>query len=401
MQNEQSVSRHTIRNILTPDFVVGFFALFVVLMVFSALFPILPIFLAQLGSSEREIGVLVGILGASSLVFRFLVGGVLKRYSEKSVMMSGALLFALTLLACSILRPFWPFFTVRVFQGVAIAGLDTAAFTLLINTVPPASRGQAISYLLLAGPLSLAVAPPFAMLLIDHYGFAVFFLTCAGLSFCSLLLSWKLKGQVIATPDKEPSDHSALFFERKIIVPAAISFLQSFVWGALVTFIPLYTIQCGIKNPGLFFSATAITMIAGRGLGGNIVDTYSKEKIIPTFICTGIITMVILSFSRTLPMFIAVGLLWGIGHAFFVPASMAYALDYAGSSGGTAVGTFRALSDFGQTLGPMVMGIIIHLTGYRIMFLSLAFICLINLIYFQFYVRRRKSDVVSGVREIL
>ena len=89
-------------------------------------------------------------------------------------------------------------------------------------------------------------------------------------------------------------------------------------------------------------------------------------------------------------MFVLVGLLWGTGSAFFYPTSMAYAFDYADSSGGPAVGTFRALSDLGVALGPAVMGMIIPLTGYRTMFLCLALICLINLSYFQFYVRKRK-----------
>ena len=101
--------------------------------------------------------------------------------------------------------------------------------------------------------------------------------------------------------------------------------------------------------------------------------------------------MILLSFSRTLPMLIAVGLLWGIGHAFFVPASMTYALDCVGSSGGPAVGTFRALSDLGLALGPVLMGLIIPLTGYQIMFLCLAMISLINLCYFQFYVRKKRK----------
>jgi len=68
---------------------------------------------------------------------------------------------------------------------------------------------------------------------------------------------------------------------------------------------------------------------------------------------------------------------------------MAYQLDYAGSSSGTAVGTFRALSDLGLALGPVLMGIIIPIAGYKAMFLCLAFISLINLSYFQFYVRKK------------
>ena len=132
-------------------------------------------------------------------------------------------------------------------------------------------------------------------------------------------------------------------------------------------------------------------LITGRALGGRYLDTYNKENIIRTLIFTSMVAMIILAFSRTLPMFIAVGILWGTGGGFFFPTSMAYALDYAGSSGGIAVGTFRALSDLGLAIGPMIIGIIVPLTGYRAMFLCLALICLINLSYFQFYVRKRNN----------
>jgi MFS family permease len=88
-------------------------------------------------------------------------------------------------------------------------------------------------------------------------------------------------------------------------------------------------------------------------------------------------------------MFICAGLLWGIGGAFFYPASMVYALEYAKSSGGTAVGTFQAFTNLGMALGPLGMGMIIPLTGYWAMLLCLVFICVINICYFQFYVRKK------------
>jgi len=93
----------------TRDFILGFLALFAFLLASYALVPTLPIFLAKLGSDVREIGVLIGIFGASSLGARLLVGSALLKYSGKSVMMFGALLFTVTFLASIVLRPFWPF----------------------------------------------------------------------------------------------------------------------------------------------------------------------------------------------------------------------------------------------------------------------------------------------------
>ncbi len=388
MDDAGGIPSHSIRTLLTHDFVLGFLAFFAFLAATFALIPTLPIFLARLGSTKAEIGLLVGVFGASSLVCRLLVGGALLRYSEKSVMMVGSMLFALTFLALIVFRPFWPFVVVRVLQGVAFACLDTAALAFVVKITPLAYRGRAIGYFVLAPPFSQAVAPAFGMFLINRYSFSALFLTCAGLCLCSFFFSRRLGRGEVATPDDGTPSGSSLFLERKIIAPAIPSFLHGFVWGAVMAFLPLYAIENGVTNPGFYFSAVAVMLIAARTLGGRTLDTRSKEKILLTSMSIAMLAMVTLSFSRTLPMFIVVGLLWGTGSAFFFPASLAYALDYSGSSAGTAVGTFRAVSDLGVAIGPITMGIMLPHTGYRIMFLFLAFVFLINICYFQFYVRR-------------
>lgn len=397
MDDEGRTAQPAIKDLFTRDFILAFFAFFTFTAAFSALVPTLPLYLARLGSREGEIGVLVGIIGVSSLISRLLVGGILLKYSEKQVMMSGAILFALTFLALIVLPPFWPLFTVRLLQGMAFASLDTAAIAYAIKIIPLHYRARAISYFLLAPSLATALAASFGVFLVNRYGFTVLLLSCACMSLCPFFLSEKFKGSGVAKPDKATLSHGSFFFEKKIIVPAITNFLQWFIWGGLGAFFPLYAIQCGVTNPGLFFSASAIMLIAGRSLGGNILGTYSKEKIMFTVLLSTMCAMIILSFSRTLPMFIFVGMLWGIGSAFFFPASMAYALEYAGSSDGTAVGTYQASLDLGLALGPVVMGIIVPLTGYRMMFLCLAAICLINMSYFQFFVRKKVRPTRTSI----
>jgi len=162
------------------------------------------------------------------------------------------------------------------------------------------------------------------------------------------------------------------------------------MWGALTAFFPLYALDCGVANSGLFFTAIAIMFILGRVLGGKILDLYSIKRVLPFLLAICVIAMILLAFSKDLPMFILVAVIWGIGNALFNPAMMAYILERAGSSKGPAVGTYTLLSDLGLGLGPMIMGIIIRLSSYPIMFLSLALTGVINLIYFYFLVRKNE-----------
>ena len=394
MREQGNTSRHTAGRLFTFDFVLMFLAFFTFIAANHALIPTLPIYLSKLSFNEKEIGVLVGILGVAALVSRFLVGGVLTKYSEKTVMLVGTLLFALTFPAAILFSRFWPLLAVRVFQGVAFAFFHTAALAYIIKVLPSAHIGQGLAYFMLAPNFAMALVAPSGVFLINQYGFVIFFLSCAGLCVCSLYLSWKVKGsRTIVTPEQNASRLHAFLPEWKIVIPAITNFLQMFVFGGLTAFIPLYALKCGIANPGHFFTANAVMMIAGRLFGGKIIDTYNKEKVIPILVCIAMVSLIILSFSKNLPMLILVGLLWGAGAAFFMPACMSYAFEYAGSSDGPAVGTYQAFMDLGMALGPVVIGIILPATGYPVMWLCLAFVCLITLIYFQFYVRKRGVTV--------
>jgi predicted MFS family arabinose efflux permease len=395
MQDKEDISQHAIRNIMTRDFVLGFLAFFVFFVAIFTLTPTMPIYLTKLGSSTREIGVLVGTLGIASLICRLLVGGALRKYSEKRVMMFGAMIFVFTFIGFIVFRPFWPFLAVRFFQGVAFSCMDTAAIACAIGVVPLVYRTRAIGYILLAPSFAMAIAAPFGMFLMNRYSFTVLLLTGTALSLCAFLLALSLSGRKTSTPEHELPVNSAFLFERKIVVPAITSFLHYITWSSVAAFFSLYAVQCGATNPGLFFSAMASMLILGRIFGGKVFERWKKEKIILTFMLVAMLALVILSFSKTLPMFIFVGMLWGMAGAFLFPACMSYALEYSGTSGGIALGTYQAFMDSGSALGPVIMGVIIPFAGYRIMFLCLALICTLNLCYFQLYVRKKRNTVLT------
>jgi len=378
----------TTQKILTRNFILCFFAQFTFTSVFHLLIPTLPIYLSRLGSSEIEIGILIGILGVSSLFLRPFVGRALLKIPEKTFMFIGTLIFAFTSIAYLLTSPFWPFLMVRIFQGIGMAFFYTASVTLIANISPEAHRGQSLSYFYLAFNISFALSPSFGMFLINNFSFTLLFLFCLGLSLCSLYLTTQLgKRQVEPSEDLTKRDES--FLSREALPSAIMAFFAHIIWGALTAFFPLYALNQGLANPGFFFAAYAIVIILGRGLGGKILDLYSREKVILPCLTTYIISMTLLAFSKTLLMFILVAVIWGIGNAFLMPSLVAYVLERAGSSRGPAIGTFTAIGDLGIALGPVIMGIILRLTSYPIMFLCLAFTGIINLNYFYFIVRKK------------
>jgi len=375
----------TTRKIFTREFILAILSQFSFMSVFFILIPTLPIYLIKSGSGEAEIGVLVGIFFVSALALRPFVGRALIRIPEKIFMVTGAVLYAVTSLAYLVAPPFWPLFMVRAFQGIGLALFHTASFTLVANISPKDHLGQSLSYFFLAPNISLALLPSLGMFLINRFSFTFLFLTCLGLSLCALGITLQFKRRPV-TPSENPP---GMLLSRKAIPPSIVSLLNFMMWGAITAFFPLYALHCGVTNSGLFFTAVAIMFFLGRALGGKILDLYSKERIIPLFLVMSLVSMVILAFSKNLTMFIVVAVIWGIGNAFLTPAILAYIIDRADSSKGPAIGMYMLLSDLGLGLGPVIMGLVIGLSSYPVMFLCLAFTGVINLIYFYLFVGKR------------
>jgi len=384
------------QKIFTRDFILSFFAQFVFSSVFCILIPTFPIYLSSRGSSKAEIGFLIGVFSVSSLVLRPFVGRALLRIPERKFMLAGTIIYAFSSFAYLFAMPFWPLFIIRILQGIGLAFFSTASFTLIANIIPEAHRGQSLGYYHLAINFAFVLAPYFGMLLIDHFNFSILFLVCMALSLSSLFITTQLS-KLQGVPLDNPSAKKQPFLSREAMPSAIMAFMVNIIWGAITAFFPLYALSQGVSNPGLFFGVLAIMHVVGRVLGGRLFDFYSREKIISPCLIAYIISMIILTFSKTLPMFILVALIWGIGNAFLYPTLVAYTLDHAKSSPGPAMGTFTAIADLGSGMGSVMMGIILQLTSYPIMFFCLTFTGIINFLYFYFIVRKKPQNLSSPV----
>jgi MFS family permease len=381
----------TTQKILTRDFVLNFLAQFAFSFVSFILIPTLPVYLSRFEIKAGEIGFLIGILSVFSLIPRPFIGRALLRIPERKFMIAGAMLYILSSIAYLLAPPFWPFLIVRILQGVGLAFFSTASVALIANITSENRRGQIITYYFLSFNFAFALAPYFGMVIINQFNFTVLFLVCTGLSLCTFFITLKLKDVQSAPIENESIQHQP-FFNRQVLPSSIMAFLLNVIWGSLGAFFPLYALRHGVSNPGIFFAFIAISLILGRSLGGRILDIFAREKvIIPCFIAI-IVSLVVLTFSTTLQMFILVAIIFGTGWAFLYPSLVVYAVENSGSARGPAMGTFTALADLGAGIGPMIMGLILEWTNYPVMFFLLTLIVTINFLYFRHTIREKPKD---------
>jgi MFS family permease len=388
----------TTQKILTRDFVLSFLAQFAFSFVSFILVPTIPVYLSRFEAKAGEIGFLIGILSVFSLIPRPFIGRALLRIPERKFMMAGAILYLLASIAYLVAPPFWPFLIVRILQGVGLAFFSTASVALIANITSENRRGQSISYYFLSFNFAFALAPYFGMVLVNQFGFTVLFWVCTGLSLCTLFITLKLR-ETESVPIESESIRTQPFFSREVLPSSIMAFMLNVIWGSLGAFFPLYALRHDVSNPGIFFAFIAITLILGRSLGGRLLDMYAREKvIIPCFIAI-IASIVVLTFSTTLQMFILVAIIFGTGWAFLYPSLVVYAVENSGSARGPAMGTFTALADLGAGIGPMIMGMILERTNYPMMFIFLALIGAVNFVYFLHTIGEKGRRILTQSRD--
>jgi predicted MFS family arabinose efflux permease len=386
MQNSQ--------HILTRDFILVFIAQVAFSSALQLLVPTLPIYLKSLGSTEIEIGILIGAFGLASVVSRPLTGRALIRMPEKTFMFAGAALYTISSMAYIVIPPFWPLLFVRILQGTGFGFFHTATTTYIINITEVSKRARAIAYLAVAMNIASAIAPPVGIELANRFGFTCLFLVCAAVSLCMVFVSVAL-GKSCREPVSETSVPGGIFMlSKEALPPSIVGFIALFVWASLTTFYPLYARSVGIANPGLFFTVMATMLIFCRTLGGRILDIPNRKIVILPCIVICMIAMVILFLCKTQVMFLVAAALWGISHGFLMPALIAFALERAGSSAAPVVATFYAFSDTGLFLGPLVMGVVAQYTSYPFVFLGLFVVSLISLFYF-WYITRKNMNMME------
>jgi len=374
----------TTRTVFYRDFILVFIAQIAFNSVERLLMPTLPIYLKKMGSAEVEIGIFIGAFGLASLFSRPFTGKMLTNMSERTLMLIGSLFYIASSLAYIMIPPFWPLLFVRILQGAGFGFFHTASTTYVVNITEVSKRARVLAYFAVAMNIASAIAPPLGIVVADRFGFNWLFLVCIVVSVCMLCISstlGKSHRESLSDPPKQSGFH---MLSMEALPASMLGFVALFIVTSVATFYPLYAKSVGVSNPGLFFTVMAIMLVLCRTLGGRILDIPNRKIVVYPCIIICIISMAILSFSKTQPMFLLAAALLGLSQGFLMSTLMAFALEQSDSSTAPNVATFYVLSDTGVFLGPLAMGVISQYKGYPGVFFGLSVVSFMSLLYFLY-----------------
>jgi MFS family permease len=328
-------------------------------------------YLADLGASDTQIGLIYGATAVASIAMRPLLGTVMDRYGRRPVILFGNILnvvFVLLYLTVTTLGP-WVY-AVRIGHGIAEAMLFSALFTYGTDVIPKSRRTEGIALFGVSGLLPIGVAGIVGDFVLSIAGFRELFLTAAGFAVLTLVLSLPLPERRPALkPGESPRGFWKIVVQRDLLpIWWMIGSFSTVLTGYFV-FIRRYVDDTGFGSVGLFFSTYVAVAILERVFLGWLPDRVGRMRVLYPSLGILVIGFFVLAGAGSWVGVAIAGAFCGAGHGFIFPILTALLVDRAPETDrGSAMSFFTALFDVGTLVGGPTLGAIIDSAGWGPMY---------------------------------
>jgi MFS family permease len=369
----------------------------------AALLPTLPLYIQSVGGNSQQIGVVMGSFAIGLLLFRPMLGRMADDRSRKLVLLIGVAVVAIAPLGYLFITSIPLLMVLRAFHGISIAAFTTGFSALVADLSPPNQRGELIGYMSLVNPLGVAIGPALGGFIQAGYGYSPLFLTSFALGMVGLFCATQIteaKGEAekqgsrgarrrpavgppSAGEQSQPSFWGLLLTDR-LRIPFVVMLMIGLVFGIISTFIPLFIQESKIDlNPGLFYSAAAVSSFSLRLVTGRASDRYGRGLFITASLVCYTIAMIVLGFAHSPNSVLAAAAIEGAGAGTLIPMMVALMADRSlakerGQVFSLCIGGF----DIGIALAGPILGSFADLLGYRTLFAIAAGLAIAALIVF-------------------
>ena len=327
-----------------------FFAAFYTLMI-----P-LPLYLAQIGLPDWQVGVILGALGITSLVARPLAGAFADGWGRRPVMLIGT--GALVLGAVGVSMTIQPslLFGMRVFQALGYVAFTTAATALVSDLAPHQQKGAALALFGTSANLAMTMTPAAVNALLGGT------ITLTGAFWLSGILA--ALGGVLALRVKQHTPaalqvgswRDLLRIVHRLRTAAVAAVLFGVGFGAFLQFLPLLVERRGLGSAGWVYTAYGLGIIATRLTTGRLLDGGRRIRMLSVAFVLLAVGLAGIAFAAERNQLVAAVLFIAAGSGILHPALMALHVERAASrERGRASAVFYMGFDLGIGLGAWVL----------------------------------------------
>ncbi len=322
-----------------------------------------------LGATPTVVGLVTGLFALTALLFKVIAAPALDSFKRKYVLIASIIILLSSFVCYSLAQTVPLLIVARLLTGAGLAFLTTGCLTIASDALPIEKMSTGIGYFTLGSAACQAVAPSIGLALVSAFGYTTTFSILAVVMLLVIVYAFTMK------MDSKPANTFRITVQsviaKEALLPACILFFLSMAFSNINAFLVLFgnlaifgSEQASGSEMGLFFTVYAVAMIFTRPLIGKLADRFGTVKIVvPSMLCFAA-SFLLISLSRTLPMFLLTGLVSAFGYGGCQPAIMAVCMKSVPKERrGAASCTSYVGNDLGNLAGPALAGTVVSAVG--------------------------------------
>ena len=359
--------------------------------------PVLKPFATSLGAPNDLVGLVASASTIPGILVSFPAASLSDVLGRRKVLLFSALVFATAPFLYLFVTSWWQLVPIRFYHGFATA-IFVPVTEAAIAEKYPTKRGERISILSSFTAMGRAIAPFVGgyILLLTNYGYSSLYLAVgvAGLTALIIALLFLVETDTSDT-NKDSSKFTDVMFNgwrevanrKEVQIVGFIQASQYYVFGAVEFFLVGYLTENVRLDPlsvGVIMGSQVIAIILARPLMGRLSDRIGRRTPIIFGSIMSVIVLASFAFFSYLPILLFLSVAYGIGFSAVISSTSPLVCDIVPPNLlGTSMGLLGTMMDIGQTLGPIVSGIILSATlQYSTLFYSLSALLLFSAIFF-------------------
>jgi MFS family permease len=360
----------------------------------------LPVYAQTVGVGVAVIGLLIAAYDLAELVAKPLFGALADRRGMKQTMLAGIALFTLASLAYPLVDPRL-LLIVRFAQGAGAAALSAVSLAM-VAAYYREKPGRAYGIYNAIKGAGYVVSPAVGTAIVARSQFSTIFLVSAAIGVVGFILSLTLPKPVMdRAPLDDDEDQFSItsfvsVFRRSDLRPwYLVTVVNMFLVGILFGFLPVrvHELRYGPIATGIVLTAATASYLLVQPVAGLLADRVRPERTIYVGLAVAALAVMSLGQFRDLPLLtatIAAGI--GIGIVWTNTDVLISGWARSGQLGATmgAAGSFK---EFGDMLGPLLIGVLAQALSLSIAFAICGTLGLLSLVL---VIRSRPRRIVPG-----
>ena len=356
---------------------------------FHQMQPVFPIYLGGMGASSTVIGSVMATFTITATAARAPIGLLVDRFGRKIFLNLGIILFSAATLGYAWAPSLLFIVLFRILHGIGWSGCTTAVGTLAADIAPEKRRGELIGYAGMASNVGAAMGPLVGFAMFRQFGYRGMFLTAFGTVLSSLLAAARIQEPKLGPvgPHRRQKWIEAVTVPESLLSATTAAFL-SFGHAGIGAFLPLYALERGLENPGIWFALYAAGLLLSRPLAGKISDRVSRRAVVLPGFTLNLAGMILLAFAPSSFWLLASAPITGIGYGAAHATLMTETIDRASPQRrGLSMAQFQLFFDLGIGIGAVLLGGLLDITNqnFSLMYLASVTIGLIGM--FRYWVK--------------